>query len=327
MPSPDLQSARIVAGALALLAREIREVGPPVDLWSPSLPPGFISEVAARVGRGEAAPLWVEERHPARGLAIYSPSPWESEFFGFGTARLLGPFMVAERQRDRENRVRKLARLAIDRALAGQARLITLKTFHDPAVLRGFLGEGFIMAEIGATLERPAPDEEAPAAVPAGFVFLGETELRPAGMAAEAATALGDFFYDGHYRHDPTPGPETACRMWRQTVLEDLTGAAAPVLALWDGRKDRLAAVATARIAANEAALSILAVTRPYRRRGLGRLILLEMLNRLRGKSAIIRAETASYNLPALRLYHSLGFVNAAPLAALHYHVHTEGLK
>jgi ribosomal protein S18 acetylase RimI-like enzyme len=85
--------------------------------------------------------------------------------------------------------------------------------------------------------------------------------------------------------------------------------------------------VATARIAANEAALSILAVTRPYRGRGLGRLIMLEMLNRLRGKSAIIRAETASYNLPALRLYQSLGFANAAPLAALHYHVRPEGLK
>ncbi len=318
MPSPDLQAARIVAGTLTLLSREVREVGPPSNLWTPGLYPDLIRDLAARVGRGEASPLWFEERHPARGLAIYVRSDWESEFFGHGCARLLGPFLVVEDQSDREARVRRLARLAVELGRDRGHRLITAKTFHDPAVLRGFLSEGFVLAEIGASLSGLVPEEEVQATPPLGFRFLEDGDLSD--LAEKILESLGDFFYDGHYRHDPWPGPEMARRLWNRVALDDLRGQADPALVLWDQKKDRAAGLATVRITGREAVLSILAVATPYQGRGLGHLMLRLGLDRLRGRAARLRVETASYNLPALKVYQRLGLEHIAPLAALHYH-------
>lgn len=315
----NLQAARIVAGTLTLLSREIHEVGPPASLWSPALSTEFIRETAARVSRGEALPLWVEERHPARGLAVYVPSPWESDFFGFGCAGLLGPFMVVEDQRDRENRVRKLARLAIEQGRREQRSLIALKTFHDPAVLRGFLAENFILAEIGAALSGPIPETDHSLERPAGFLFLEPEDLPD--LTEEVVAGLGDFFYDGQFRHDPDLGPEAARRLWGQIAREDLSGRADPALVLWDRKKDRPVGLATVRILGQEAELAILAVSVHYRGRGLGRLILRETLKRLEGRANLLKVEAASYNLPALNLYQSLGLRLAAPLVALHRHL------
>jgi ribosomal protein S18 acetylase RimI-like enzyme len=103
-------------------------------------------------------------------------------------------------------------------------------------------------------------------------------------------------------------------------ALEDLNGQGDPALILWDQRRGRPAAVSTVRPGGSSATLSILAVAAPYRGRGLGRLMMRETLNRLIGRIGGLRVETASYNLPALRLYTSLGFTHTAPLAALHYH-------
>lgn len=317
----DLQAARIVAGTLTLLSREIREVGRPVDLWSPPIYPEFIRDIAAEVSRGEADALWVEDRHPARGLAVFRPSPWESNFFGFTCARLLGPFMVVEDQRDREARVASLARQAAGLGLSRNIKLITIKTFHDPAVLRGFLSEGFVLAEIGASLRGLVPEEELEIALPSGFMFVDGEDL-PA-LADEVVAALGDFFYDGHYRHDPVPGPEEARRLWSLMVADDLNGAADPAVVLWDRKKDRPAGLATVRTSDRAAGLSIMAVCPRYQGQGLGRLILAEILNRLIGKAGDLRVETASYNLPALKLYQGLGFVPAAPLVSLHRHLAT----
>ena len=315
----DLQAARIVAGTLTLLAREIHEVGPPVNLWSPEISPGFIRETAARVGRGEAYPLWVEERHPARGLAIYAPSPWESDFFGFGCARLLGPFLVVEDQRDRQERVRKLARLAIMTGRTADHRMITVKTCHDPAVLRGFLEEKFVLAEIGASLSGPVPLEKKPSGPPSGFVFPEPEDLFE--LAGEVVDSLGDFFYDGHYRHDPVPGPEESRRLWSRVAKGDLSGEADPAVVLWDRKKDRPAGLATVHLDGPEARLNIMAVGPAYRGRGLGRLILGEVFNRLGGRAAVLKVETSSYNLPALKLYQGAGLRQTAPLAALHHHL------
>ncbi|MGL4208612.1 MAG: GNAT family N-acetyltransferase [Candidatus Adiutrix sp.] len=322
MPSHDLQSARIVAGSLALLAREIREIGRPLDLWCPTLSPSFISDMAAKVGRGEATPLWAEEHHPARGLAIFSPSPQESAFFGFAVARLSGPYMMVENQTERERRVRKLARLAIEKGQSTASSLITLKTFHDPATLRGFLAENFVLAEIGTSLTAKIPEEQSPVACPAGFVILDQDELNSQNMAAEVALGLGDFFYDGHYRHDPRPGEQMAASLWQQTAIDDIQGQAQLALSLWDKKKDRPVALATTKISPPHAFLSILAVTPPYRGRNFGQLIMRETINRLsaQGQVTTIKVETASYNLPALTLYHRLGFFNTAPKVALHYH-------
>lgn len=315
----DLQTARIVAGTLTLLAREIREVGRPMDLWNPPIYPEFIRDIAAEVSRGEAEALWVKEHHPARGLAVFHPSPWESDFFGFACARLLGPFMVVEDQREREARGANLAGQAVDLGLRRNIKLITIKTIHDPAVLRGFLSAGFVLAEIYAALAGRVPEKEIEAALPPGFMFVDGDDL-PA-VSAEVVSALSGFFYDGHYLHDPVTGPMEATRLKSRMISEDLNGAANPALVLWDRKKDRPAGLAAVRISDRAAAMSVLAVSPHYQGQGLGRLILAEILNRLIGLADDLRVETASYNLPALKLYQSLGLAPVAPMAALHRHL------
>ena len=315
----NLHTARIVAGTLTLLSREIREVGPPVDLWSPPISPEFIREVAAGVSRGEAEALWVEERHPARGLAVFRPSDWESIFFGFNCARLLGPFMVVEDQIDREARVSNLAGQALELSRSRGVKMVTAKTFHDPAVLRGFLSQGFVLAEIGAALEGSPPENTIEVPLPPGFVFIEGDDLKE--LADETVAALGDFFYDGHYRHDPSPGPDEARKLWSRVAAEDMKGAADPAVVLWDRKKDRPAGLGTVRQSGREAGLSILTICPRYQGQGLGRLLLGEIMNRLVGRASRLRVETASYNLPALKLYQRQGLSPAPPLIALHLHL------
>ena len=311
------REASALASALARLGASLASAGRPFDLWTPHLTPGEIRDAADRVARGAAEVLWLDKADPDRGFLVYAPSPGETVFFGYGCARLAGPYLPPENQERREAGARRLAGLAAARARGD--RLITLKTGLDPAALRGLLAGGFVLAETLAVLSldlaRPAGPPPEP---PPGFAWpkLGPSE------AEGVVEALGDFFYDGHLRHDAKPGPEAARLIWRRTALDDLAGAAQEAVVLWDQTGRRSAGLATARPAGGEeAALSILALAEPYRGRGLGRPLLAELIRRLTGRAGRLRAETAAYNLPALSLYLALGFKPAPPLAALHLHL------
>jgi ribosomal protein S18 acetylase RimI-like enzyme len=308
----------VLAEALAKLARAAALAGRPFDLWIPPLTD--ISSVTDRVAQGAAAAIWMDETDPEQGLLIYAPSPGETLFFGYGCARLMGPYLPPKDQERRESASARLAGLAAARARVRGDRLVTINTGLDPAVLRGFIAAGFTLAEVAATLicELPGPTEN-PAALPPGFAWLERDRVR--GEAAALVEVLGDFFYDGHLRHDPKPGPEAARLIWRQTALGDLSGAADEAVALWDCGRNRGAGLATARLTGREAGLSILALAEPYRGRGLGRPLLGELKSRLEGRANLLRAETAAYNLPALALYQALGFKPGPPLAVFHLHL------
>jgi ribosomal protein S18 acetylase RimI-like enzyme len=273
------------------------------------------------LAQGAAEILWANRDDPDQGLMLYAPSPGETAFFGYGCARLAGPFLPPEDQERRQAGAARLAGLAAARARDRGDRLATLKTGHDPAILRGLLDGGFVLAETVAVLAkglaRPADPATGP---PPGFVWLSRGQAGTGSLVED----LGDFFYDGHLRHDPKPGPEAARRIWRQAARDDLAGAADEAVILWDSAGRRGAGLATASLVDNgqkEAVLSILALAGPYRGRGLGRPLLTELIRRLNGRAGRLRAETAAYNLPALALYQSLGFTPEPPLAALHLHL------
>jgi ribosomal protein S18 acetylase RimI-like enzyme len=303
---------------MAGLARGLASAGRPFDLWTPPLTPEDVRAAADRVARGEAEVLWADEADADRGFLIYAPSPGETAFFGYGCARLAGPYLPPEDQEKRESGAARLAGLAAARARDRGDRLATLKTGLDPAALRGLLAGGFVLAETVAVLALDlALDPARPAGPPPGFAWLEPGREEAAALVED----LGGFFYDGHLRHDPKPGPEAARLIWRRTALDDLAGAAHEAVVLWDRAGRRWAGLATARLAGREAGLSILALAGPYRGRGLGRPLLAELIRRLAGRPGRLRAETAAYNLPALALYQALGFRPAPPLAALHLHL------
>ena len=331
MTGPARESFALAA-ALTRLAGSLAVSGRPFDLWAPPLTPGDIEAMAERVARGAAKVLWADEADPDRGFLLYSPSLGETSFFGYGCARLAGPYIPPENQERREAKAAGLARLIAARCRERGDRLVTIKTGLDPAVLRGLLAGGFVLAETVAVLTLDLTNDLVKAVWPSdgpplGFVWLESSRDRERVevLASALVEDLGDFFYDGHLRHDPRPGPEAARQIWRRTALEELAGAADKAadeaVILCDSASGRGAGLATARLGrGREAGLSILALAEPYQGRGLGRPLLLELIHRLLGRADRLRAETAAYNLPALALYQSLGFRPAPPLAVLHLH-------
>ena len=323
-----MTEAYALASALTGLAGKMAAAGRPFDLWTPPLTRRNIRAAAERVAEGAAEVLWADPADPDQGLMLYAPSPRETSFFGYGCARLAGPYLPPEDQGRREAGAARLAALASARARERRDHLATLKTGLDPAALRGLLAGGLVLAEtvsvLTLDLDGPAGPPDGP---PPGFVWLGEGRE----LASALVESLGDFFYDGHLRHDRKPGPEAARRLWRQAALDDLAGAADETVILWDISGNRGAGLATASLATaglataslavgEEAGLSILALAEPYRGRGRGRPLLAELIRRLKGRAGWLRAETAAYNLPALALYQALGFRPAPPLAVLHLH-------
>lgn len=328
MPGNDLDNALdnalLVDSTLTFLAKKIKEQDPPVDMWTPKLYPECIQGLSERVNLGEIQPLWVEESQPEQGLVLYAPSPWESNLFGFGCARCLGPFLAVGDQKEREKRAKKLADQTAWMAKKMRHRLVTAKIFHDPAVLRGFLAANFTLAEIGVSLsgtiaEMGISEVGSTLVCPSDFAFLEPGQA--AEVASEVVKSLENFFYDGHFLHHPFPGPEASLKLWSQVLLDDLNGQADPVILLWDLGQDRVAGVATVRSNGRVALLNIMTVANPYRKKGLGRLIMQETLHRLAGRSTELQVETASYNLAALKLYQNSGLNHIAPLVALHLQV------
>lgn len=81
------------------------------------------------------------------------------------------------------------------------------------------------------------------------------------------------------------------------------------VFAVGVRRAGRLAGFVLARVVADEAEILTIAVRRPYRRRGLGRMLMDEALRRLhRAGAAACFLEVDRGNVPAVALYRSLGF-------------------
>ncbi|MDR2456646.1 MAG: hypothetical protein LBE49_08660, partial [Deltaproteobacteria bacterium] len=139
-------AARVTAATLTLLAREMEGLPPPYRLWSEPLRADEIREVALEVAAGKAAGIWVEEHHPARGLAIVRPMALESALLGMGSLRLTGPWMVEYDPLERRLAAKIIAAKTKSLPAAGAKKFLSVKTWEDSAVIRGFVDEGFQVA-------------------------------------------------------------------------------------------------------------------------------------------------------------------------------------
>jgi ribosomal-protein-alanine N-acetyltransferase len=99
--------------------------------------------------------------------------------------------------------------------------------------------------------------------------------------------------------------------LWsREQWRRELADGQRPGLGLW--RQGRLQAMACGWLILEELHITLVAVDPGQRRRGLGRRVLLELLETARGRGAErATLEVASGNAAALALYHSLGFREA----------------
>jgi GNAT superfamily N-acetyltransferase len=309
-------SARILAATLTLIARERRTMAPPYSLWDPDLSAREIKDLALEVANGKALVLWVEDGHPARGLIILRERELESELLGYGSVMLKGPYLVDPDPKSRQKTTSLLVKKAMELAGAYKAGFLSAKTTHDPAVLRGFLEEGFSMAEIDSCLLGPIPEEKDLESLPR---ISGIELKRPEAKDVERmAEELGDLFYDGHHLHGPYLPESFSGELWKRILIREIT-LGKPALAAFELRKNRTVGLALADLSGSEANLSILHVKEERRKEGLGRLLLKRLMLILRREGAkTLYVETASFNIPALNLYASLGLKPVAPKVALH---------
>jgi ribosomal protein S18 acetylase RimI-like enzyme len=310
-------AARVTAATLTLLSREMERQPPPFKLWSEPLSGPEIRDVALAVAAGEAAALWVEEHHPARGLSIVRPMGLESALLGFGSLRLTGPWMVESDPAERRLGARAIAAKAKAMPANGPKKFLSVKTWEDPAAIGGFLDEGFQVAQFSSRFF----GELDPSKVPEfPFLYHSGLSLRspPPRERAGWLDSLGDLFYDGHHMHGPFLPSDFSGRLWREVALRDL-GRGDPSVFLWDERQDRPVGLALAAREGPQGSLTILHVAEERRGQGLGRLLICEMIRSLiKIGVSTLSIETASWNLPALQLYQSLGLRLKPPLAVLH---------
>ncbi|MDR2443651.1 MAG: GNAT family N-acetyltransferase [Deltaproteobacteria bacterium] len=317
MSETGLQAAaRVLAATLTLLARETQRLSPPFSLWSEPLEAEQIKQTALKVAAGEAAVLWVDEAHPARGLAVVGVMPLESSILGAGSLRIYGPWLVEPEANDRRHCARTIATKA--KKLVGTNGFLSIKTWQDPAIIMGFMDEGFQIAEIISRFVGPLDAKILP-----DFPFLYHFGLAlktpEVGRLEKWLDELGELFYDGHHRHGPYLAEDFSSRLWREVLLRDLKKGF-PSVFLWDERQGRPVGMAIADQDQSSADLIILHITEDRRGEGLGRLLAFEIIRLLIEKGVTsLKTETASWNLPAISLYSGLGLKPKSPLVALHW--------
>ncbi|MDR3203790.1 MAG: GNAT family N-acetyltransferase [Deltaproteobacteria bacterium] len=311
-------SARVLAATLTLFSREMDIAPPPFSFWTGQLTASEIKQAAMEVVEGKAGVLWVDESYPALGLMLYSFQSLEEILLGYRTIKLKGPWLVEGDALEREKRVGILAEKAKVLALERGVGLITIKTGQDPAVLRALTSQGFQLAEISTrfkgSLNNISPPE---------YPFLKHPGLslkKAKGPERQSwLEQLGDLFYDGHYLHGPYLEPDFQNKLWRQVTLRELNKLQ-PALFLWDERSDKPVGLALASLFSTQASLTVLYLSENKRGQGLGRLLVLELIRLLRSLGVNeLFVETASWNLPALAVYRTLGLKFISPLVALHW--------
>jgi ribosomal protein S18 acetylase RimI-like enzyme len=266
---------------------------------------------------GQAEVIWCDDSYPGQGLIICRPQNLEAALLGTGSLRLSGPWMVEPDQNLRYKKARTLAQRAKVLAQQKGSRFLSIKTWHDPAIIRGFCDEGFQLAEILTSLAG-TPDLEEMAD--------GRT-IRTQGLSlrkphpwelAEWLLSLGDLFYDGHLLHGPYFGPDMQRRLWQELASLDLKNNQ-PMYFLWQDRPEKLIGLGWGRVSETEGNLMAIHVSEQRRGQGLGTYLLESVWRQMSSLGAReLVVETASWNIPAQALYRSIGLLTKVPLVALH---------
>jgi GNAT superfamily N-acetyltransferase len=313
-------TARILAATLTLIAREYKTLAPPFSLWNPILKGKEIKDIALEVANGKSQAVWVEETHPVMGLLVMRKRELESELLGYASAQLKGPYLVDPDPISRQKKTVTLLTKAKEVAKALSYGFISVKSTQDPAIIRGFIEEGFTIAEVGSCLQGPItePSNDPKNTSKTGnlvFITPGAEDINNINQE------LGELFYDGHHFHSPFLPEGFSKNLWAKIVERDIQNAN-PSLMVIDKMQNRIIGLAIANVVENESALTILHVNESRRKEGLGRELLESLIKIIYEKGGrTLYVETASYNIPALNLYLSIGLRPIAPNVSLHFKI------
>jgi ribosomal protein S18 acetylase RimI-like enzyme len=224
--------------------------------------------------------------------------------------------MVEPDPQVRHQNSKVIALKAKEIAKKSDSQFLSIKTWHDPFILRGFIDEGFQMAEIGSRLFGRLNDDEPEE----DFSRIPGVSLRkPKNFEfSDWFDSFKELFYDGHLRHGPFLQPEFQNRLWREVAHQDMKRGQ-PFIFLWQDRPEKPIGLAWGSLNGSAGTLVAIHIAEERRGQGLGAFLaeaLFKQMYLMGGRELTV--ETAAWNIPALRLYQKLGLKHITPLVALH---------
>lgn len=170
---------------------------------------------------------------------------------------------------------------------------------------------GFDVIDVGVTLEHSGEGGTGSA-----HAAVTEATEQDADMVADLA---GECFARSRFHADWRIGATRANAIKREWARNACRGRAAVVyVAKSNGKIAGFLSVMTPR---NEAVIDLIGVTGAHRGHGFGRALSQRFIRDWRGRAQHLRVGTQAANIPALRLYESLGFRVSETAYVLHAHL------
>jgi dTDP-4-amino-4,6-dideoxy-D-galactose acyltransferase len=232
------------------------------------------------------------------GAAVWQPLPWDTDFFGVATARI-----IADRlQEDTLTQTLDQCRAA------GVQVLYYLAPSDDDGSVRLAEQAGFHLVDIRVTLEWQARGEPA-APVPDGLTIRDQRAEDLPGLQAIAAASyqLSRFYYDGRY-------PRERCdALYAEWIARSCRAAAERVLVA--ERRGGIAGFLSADYAPPEQTgqIRLVGISADARGQGIGHILVRAAQRWFHEQGARrVSVVTQGRNIAAQRLYQRCGFVTSA---------------
>jgi dTDP-4-amino-4,6-dideoxy-D-galactose acyltransferase len=178
---------------------------------------------------------------------------------------------------------------------------------------------GFNVIDVGVTLDHAGngPDDRGPTS----DVTVSESVTEDEDAIADLA---GHCFSYSRFHADPQIGTERANTIKREWARNSCHGRAARVyVAKCGGEVAGFLAVLTKNSAKGvDAVIDLIGVDAAHQGHGIGSALSLRFIRDWRERAIRLRVGTQAVNIPALRLYESLGFRISETAYALHAHLH-----
>ena len=238
---------------------------------------------------------------------------WDTRFFGVPYARIERLQASGEHVQRRDNTTRVISDLLVWSRAQG-IRFIAAKIQADPALAQALEQNGFYLTDTAMGFTRQGTGKLSRPELPDGYAF----QVNP-GNAETIAVAFNQLFWDGRFHHDPAIATATADRLWQEAVKNQLSGDADLALLLTHKKKPvGLVTIAKTSGAGNRGCVFIVGLLESHRHKGLGRILLAEAVNLASERFEQLEIETSTYNLPAIRLYLSVGFIPVEARLSFH---------
>lgn len=198
-------------------------------------------------------------------------------------------------------------------APAGRAFFAVKESTEDVRAIEALVQVGFNVADVGVTLVHNGDVMDARVADGVTVDNASESD------EADIVDVAGRCFVYSRFHADRRIGAERADRIKREWARNSCRGRAAMVyVARRDGDAAGFLAVMKR---GGEAVIDLIGVDAKHQGQGVGRSLSLRFIREWRGRADRLLVGTQASNIPALRLYESLGFRTSETSYALHAHL------